>query len=101
MQSRLVCTHHMLPTQRTTSGSWAFVCALRFTRIASRMRVLRSVRMKWCSDAYMYCTFVCLNPAANSRHAGTVVLKFSPTLTAQMRPSFSTCDGAIAALSQG
>lgn len=39
----------------------------------------------------MYCTSVSLSPAANSRQVGSDVLKFSPTLTAQMRPSFRTC----------
>ena len=52
-------SHHMLPTQRTTSGSWRNFRALRFTLMASRMRVFRSVRRKWCSDAYLQDNTTC------------------------------------------
>lgn len=38
----------------------------------------------------MYWTSVSFSPAANSRHVGSEVWKFSPTFTAQMRPSFRT-----------
>lgn len=62
--------HHMLDTKSTTLLASGVAWRPRLARMALRMVNFKSVPVKWCSDAYMYCTRVSGSDAAKRRHAG-------------------------------
>mmetsp|Transcript_7649 Transcript_7649/g.30691 ORF Transcript_7649/g.30691 Transcript_7649/m.30691 type:complete len:265 (+) Transcript_7649:162-956(+) len=87
--------NHIFLHSRITLNDRGTSFALRLTRIISRIRVFKSVPIKWCSLAYIYATAVSSNPSANCFQPFNVVLKFSPTFKHQIRFRRNTSRSSI------